>query len=104
MDDVEQFHCLGRLVRLEPANSMQPDVRVTCKQRRPFGERLLHAILAEVALTAGDKRLDLLGRSALADGDELNVGRLALGERSRMRDCIEDLLPSFGGAVHRSLL
>ena len=39
-------------------------------QRRPFRLRLLHPVLAEIALPGGDQRLDRLGRLGLGDGDQ----------------------------------
>jgi len=63
--------------------------------------RLLHTIFAKLALSSDDQRLDLLGGSALADGDQLNIGRTALGERRSLRDLIQNVLASVLSAAHR---
>ena len=90
MDDIEQLHRVGRLVRLQLADLVESDIGISRKQRRPFGERLLHAIFAEVALPGLDQRLDFLGRTSLADRDQLDVGRIALRQRGGRGNLIED--------------
>ena len=50
MDRVEQGDRLLGLVRLELADQVQADVGMALAQRRPLGLRLLHPILAEIAL------------------------------------------------------
>jgi hypothetical protein len=104
MDGVEQLHGLGGLVRLQTADSMEAQVGMTRKQRRPFGERFLNPILAEIALPSGNQHLDLLIRSAFADSDQLDLGRIALCERGRLGDSVEDLLASIGGGRHAEAL
>src|SRR5258705_12984954 len=100
MDGGEQSYGLGCLVRLEPADGVKPDIRVARQQFWPFGERFLDAALAEVALAAGDQLLDLLGRAALADGDQLNVRRRAPSELGRRTNGVGNLLAAIGGTGH----
>src|SRR5450631_793155 len=49
------------------------------QKRRPFGLRLLHAVLAEHALAGGDHRLDLLGLMSLRHRDQRHLRRIAPG-------------------------
>ena len=44
---------------------------------RPFGKRFLHSAFAEAALAGRDQRFDRLGGPGLANGDELDLGRIA---------------------------
>ena len=44
-------------------------------ERGPFRLRLLHPVLAEIALARGDQRLDRLGRLGLGDGDQGDLVR-----------------------------
>jgi hypothetical protein len=44
---------------------------------RPFGGSVLHAILAEFALTGDDQRFDLVRRPAFGNGDQRDVAGLA---------------------------
>ena len=104
MDRVEQLHRFGRLVRLEPADAVEADVGMAGEQRRPFGERFLHPVLAEVALAGVDQRLDLLGRRPLLTAISWTSRGIALGERGGRGDAVEDLLTSVGGAAHRGAL
>ena len=100
VDRIEQLHGFGRLVRLEPADCMEPHVGEPREKRRPFGERLLHPILAEVALSGLDELGDLLGRSTLADCDQAYVRWIALRHARGAGDPFEDSLPSLCGATH----
>ena len=104
MNDAEQLQRFGGLVRLQPADPVEPEIRIAGKQRRPFSERLLHSALAEVALSGGDERLDLFRRAALADGDQLHVGWVAPRELRRRRDAVEDVLATICGAAHAATL
>ena len=70
MDRVEQAHRVLGLVRLELADQVEPDVRMTLAQGRPLGLRLLHPVLAEIALPGGDQLLDRFRRLGLGDGDQ----------------------------------
>ena len=47
LDHVEQGDRLAHLVRLQRTDEMKLDAGMALLQRRPFGLRLLHAILAE---------------------------------------------------------
>ncbi len=50
MDTVEQPHRVLGLVRLELADEVKLHRRMLLAQRRPFLLRLLHPVLAEMAL------------------------------------------------------
>jgi len=73
---------------------VQAKIGMASEDRGPFVECLLDAAFAEIALAGGDQRLDLLGASALGDGDQLDVGGVTPGERSRLGDIIENRLAS----------
>ena len=100
MDPSNSLTASARLVRLEPADAVQAHVGMTGEQRRPFGERFLDPVLAEVPLAGVDQRIDLLGRAALADRDQLDLGGIALGEQGGAGDPVEDMLPSLCSAAH----
>src|SRR3712207_6813533 len=70
------------------------------QKRRPFGERLLHPVLAEFALPSRDELFDLIRAPSLADGDQLNVGRVAAGELGGRGNAVEDQLATVCGAAH----
>ena len=101
VDHAEQLDRFGRLVRLEPANSMEPDIRMLLQQCRPLRERFLHPAFAEVALACSDQRLDLLDAAPFGDGDELDAGGIAPGERRRLRNVVEDQLAPLRGGAHK---
>jgi len=61
LDDVEQRQCLADLVGLQGADEMQDDIGMARLDRRPFRLRLLHAVLAEAALSRGDGFENALG-------------------------------------------
>ena len=65
---------------------MESDVGVSSEERRPFRARFLNAVLTEVALARLDQRVDFLGGPALADGDQLHPGRIALRNGGRALD------------------
>jgi hypothetical protein len=83
---------------------VQPDIRVALDQRRPLRQRVLNPVLAEVALASFEQWLNLIGRSALADGDELDIGGITLGQLGSSSDAIQNLLASVGGTAHRTPL
>ena len=56
LDDVGQRNGFLRLVRLQRPDEMQLDIGEFRFQRRPFGLRLLHAVLAEDALAGLDNQ------------------------------------------------
>ena len=80
MDGIEQLDRFGSLVRLQPPDLVHADVGMAPEQCRPFSERFLDPVLAEVALARGNQRLDLFDRTALTDRDQLDVGGIAPGE------------------------
>ncbi len=80
---------------------MKPNLRIAGDQRRPFRQGFLNPALAEIALPGGDQFLDLLGRPRLADGDQADVVRIALGDSSCARDLVQDSLTALGGNAHR---
>ena len=88
MDRIEQGDGVVRLVGLEPADQVEPKAGSLRLQRRPFVLRLLHAILAELALSRLDQRPDRLGAVGLRDGDQGHIARRARrpgGRRGRSR-------------------
>lgn len=70
-DDIGETHGVARLVGLQRADDVQPQVGVARAELRELGGRLLHAVLAEDALPGGERGLDGLDRIGLGDGDEL---------------------------------
>ena len=83
MDRVEQFTASAALLdwsRPTPA----AECRDGARELPAISLRLLDAVLAEVALSRIDQRFYVLGRAALADRDQLDVGRIAARDgRSR---------------------
>ena len=79
LDHVEQRDRLAHLVRLQRTDQMQLDAGMARLQRRPFGLRLLHAVLAEAALARADRLLDDGGRHGLGHGDQLDACGIAAG-------------------------
>ena len=72
LDHVEQFDGVANLVRLQRADQMQLEIRMTRLKRRVFRLRFLHAVLAEAALTELDRLLDDVLGYGLGDGDKLD--------------------------------
>ena len=97
VDRVEQFHRFCRLIRLQPSDAVQPDVRIARDQRRPFFRRFLDSTFAEVALASSDQSLDLLDGSPLADGDQRDFSRIASGEPRRYGNTVENDFSAVGG-------
>src|SRR3982751_3871668 len=100
MDRVEQVRRICRLVRLEPADGVQPDARMTGEQRRPFRKRLLDTALAEVALANGDQRLNLFGAASFADGNQLDISVAAPSDLRGGGNSIEDSDSAVAGIAH----
>ena len=86
------------------ADAVQADLRIARHERRPFGERLLDSIFAEVALAGLDEFFDGLSGAPLADRDQLHLGRVAPRNLGGPCDCGEDALSSVRGAAHRLAL
>ena len=77
LDHVERLDRLARLVALQGSDQMKLDRLAERGGARPqvppFGNRLLHAVLAEAGLAGDrDRGPDLVGRKGLGDGDELD--------------------------------
>jgi hypothetical protein len=79
MDGIEQRHRFLGLVGLQRADQVQRDPGMLGLKRRPFGLRLLHAVLAEYALAGGDHRLDGLGLMRLRHRNQRHLRRIAGG-------------------------
>jgi len=79
LDRIEQRDRLAHLVGLERSDEMELDICVALLQCGPFRMRLLHAILAELALTGVDRLLDDIRRNGLGHGDELDGSGIASG-------------------------
>jgi len=58
--------------------------------RRPFGQRFLHAVLAEIALAGREQGLDLLGGASLGDGDQGYASRVAPRELADGTNAVSD--------------
>ena len=101
---VEQRDRLSGLVGLKPADTVKAQARISSEQRWPFRERFLNPVLAEVTLAGLDQALDFVRRAALADGDHLDLLRVAPGERRGPLDSREDVLSSLRGAAHACAL
>jgi hypothetical protein len=97
VDRVEQFHRFCRLIRLQPSDAMQPDVRIARDQRRPFFRGFLDPTFAEVALASSDQFFDLLRGAFLADGDQRDLTRIASGEPRRYGNTVENDFSAVGG-------
>src|SRR6478672_1118804 len=65
---------------------MQSGVGITVLERGPLGLGLLHAVLAEHAMTGLKSRGDPIRPKGFADGDQGDAGRIALVGRGRGRD------------------
>ena len=77
LDHIERLDRLARLVALQGSDQMKfdrlPERAGARPQIPPFGDRLLHPVLAEAGL-AGDRYRgpDLVSRKSLGDRDELD--------------------------------
>jgi thiamine-phosphate pyrophosphorylase len=97
VDRIEQGDGILGLVGLELADQMEGDIRMGFAQAGPFALGLLHAILAEQALTGSDERRDRVGFMRLADCDELDRASLAARDTLRAGDRL-----AHGGEALRS--
>ena len=100
MDRVEQAHRVIGLVRLQPANAVQPQPVIRRAQGRPFVRRFLHPAFTEVALPGGDQWCDFVRAAGLRYGDQGDVRRGAPGEFCRSGDRIADMAKARRGGVH----
>ena len=78
VDGIEHGHGFGRLVGLQLADHVQPKVRMSIAERRPFGDGFLHPAFAELALAGGDQREDVVNIMRFGDRDQRDVRRSAL--------------------------
>ena len=95
VDGVEQGDGILRLVGLQRADQVQLDSRRFQAQRRPFAHRLLHPVLAEDPLAAGDHRPDRRGVEGLRDGDQAHRAGRPSGHRFRRGDAAADFAECF---------
>jgi hypothetical protein len=104
VDRVEQRDCIARLVRLEPADEVEPDAGISIAKRRPLRLRFLHLVLGEVAVARFEQRPYRLGFVGLGDGDQLDLVRRSAGERGGAGDPAAHLFEPFGCVAHRGWL
>jgi hypothetical protein len=95
MDYVEQGHGLLGLVRLKPADQMEPDGRVGGLECGPFRQGFLDPILAEIALPGLDQGEDRLGRMGLRHRDQGDLFGRPAGQRGRFHNPRADPLKPF---------
>ena len=86
LDDVEQRHRLPGLVGLQRADEMQLDAGKLLPQRRPFGHRLLHAVLAEHTMACQDHRSNGVRIESLGHGDQLHGAHRTVRQALGFRD------------------
>ena len=86
LDDVEQRHCLLRLVGLQRSDQMQFDIGKFGLEDRPFRLGLLHPVFAEDAVAGFEQRPDGSGFESLGDGDERHRAGRPAGCRFRRGD------------------
>ena len=86
LDHIEQGHRLLRLVGLNRADHVQPQVRVALAPRGPARQRLLDVVLAEGALACLERCADARLRLRLAGRDQGHRGRIAIDAARRRRD------------------
>src|SRR3712207_8938129 len=57
------------------SDQVQPNIRKPLLQRRPLAQRLLHPVLAEVALPSGEHRFEVRRAERLGDRDQPDIRR-----------------------------
>ena len=92
MNAVEQRDCILGLVRLQLADEVQLDVRVSLAKDWPLGLCLLHAVFAEQALPGSEQRLDRGGLVRLGYGNEFDHFGLASRNAGGLGDAGADVL------------
>ena len=90
VDDVEQRHCLTRLIGLQGANQVQFDLREPLPQGRPLVLAFLHPVLAVHLLAGQDDLLDDLGGHGLGCRHESDRRHVPAGARARVRERAPD--------------
>lgn len=101
MDRIEESNGFADLVGLKAPDFVQPYMRIPLFEARPFSQRFLYAIFAEVGLPGFDQRFDFIRATALADSNQLDFRRIAFREPGRTRNIVQDLLPAGGRAGQR---
>ena len=96
LDHIERLDRLARLVALQGSDQMEfdrlPERAGARPQIPPFGNRLLHPVLAEAGLAAYRYRgPDLVSRKSLGDGDELDRFRRPAAIARAPRDMFAQL-------------
>ena len=94
LDHIEQRHGLFHLVGLERPNEVQLEIRIRGTQRGPLALGLLHAVLAEDALSRLDHRPDLRLTLGFGDGHKLHFSRLAPAILCSARNTLANLVIS----------
>jgi hypothetical protein len=79
MYPVEMFGDRPRLVRLQGADEMPFERRAQIGERLDLGERLLHVVLAELALAGSMNRAHVFGGEGLRDREQRHRTRIASG-------------------------
>jgi hypothetical protein len=78
VDHIKQRDGIGRLVRLQRSDQVEPGSGELLPQRPPFGHRLLNAVLAEITVAGLKERPDNVCGEGLGDDDKPDAARIAL--------------------------
>jgi len=89
---------------LQAADAVQADARIASQQGRPLLQRFLDPAFAKVLLTGCDHLFDLGRGPRLADGDKLDLRRVASGHLRCGRNLAQDFPASVSSAAHRVAL
>ena len=89
---------------MQLADKVQHDVRVRFAQRRPFGLRFLHAVLAKDALPGSNQRGDVFCGVGLADRYKRDIRSLAPGKRGGGSDADVYSREQLVWLIHAALL
>ena len=106
LDGVEQAHRLLDLVGLERADEVEAEIGVALPERRIFGLRLLHAVLAEEALAGIERRGGGACGVGFRHGDERDSAGIAPGRECCGGDARLDRaeIRGDGAAEHRGVI
>src|SRR5262249_25955687 len=89
-EDVEEADGLGHLVGLQGTDEMELHAGLALPQGRLFARRLLHAVLAEAAMTRFEHGGDAVRAMGLRDGHEMDVAGRPSGATGRGGDSHPD--------------